>query len=32
MESAIGTVLQFSPDDIAKIEKKKLEDGYWGIF
>lgn len=32
MESAIGTVLQFSSDDIAKIEKKKLEDGYWGIF
>jgi hypothetical protein len=32
MESAIGTVLQFSTDDIAKIEKKKEEDGYWGIF
>jgi len=31
MEVAIGTVLQFTPDDIAKIEAKKTE-GSWGIF
>ena len=31
MEPAIGTVLQFTPDDIAKIEAKKTE-GSWGIF
>jgi hypothetical protein len=32
MEGAIGTVLQFTPDDIAKIEKKKTESDYWGLF
>ena len=32
MEGAIGTVLQFSPEDIAKIEKKKSESDYWGLF
>ena len=32
MESAIGTVLQFTPDDISKIEKKKAEGDYWGLF
>lgn len=32
MEGAIGTVLQFTPDDIAKIEQKKNETGYWGLF
>ena len=32
MEGAIGTVLQFTPDDIAKIEKKKIEGDYWGLF
>ena len=31
MEVAIGTVLQFTPDDKAKIEAKKAE-GSWGIF
>jgi hypothetical protein len=31
MEVAIGTVLQFTPDEIAKIESKKAEGG-WGIF
>ena len=29
MEGAIGTVLKFSPDDIAKIEKKKQENDAW---
>ena len=29
MEGAIGTVLQFTPDDIAKIEAKKSEGDYW---
>eukprot|EP00934_Nitzschia_sp_Nitz4_P005965 Nitzschia sp. Nitz4//scaffold2_size372955//175278//176710//NITZ4_000421-RA/size372955-snap-gene-0.30-mRNA-1//1//CDS//3329546772//5955//frame0 len=32
MEGAIGTVLQFTPDDIAKIEQKKKESDYWGLF
>lgn len=32
MEAAIGTVLQFSPEDIEKIEQKKNENGYWGLF
>eukprot|EP00980_Cylindrotheca_fusiformis_P010106 scaffold2243_cov122-Cylindrotheca_fusiformis.AAC.22 len=29
MEGAIGTVLQFTPEDIAKIEEKKAESDYW---
>lgn len=29
MEGAIGTVLQFTPDDVAKIEAKKAESDYW---
>lgn len=29
MESAIGTVLQFTPDDLAKIEKKRAEAESW---
>lgn len=29
MEGAIGTVLQFSPLDIEKIEAKKAENDYW---
>jgi hypothetical protein len=29
MEGAIGTVLKFSPDDIARIEAKKQEDESW---
>lgn len=29
METAIGTVLQFTPDDIAKIEAKKAAGDYW---
>ena len=32
MEAAIGTVLQFTPEDITKIEQKKAEGDYWGIF
>ena len=28
MESAIGVVLQFTPDDIVKIEKKKAESWF----
>lgn len=28
MEKAIGTVLQFSPDDLDKIEKKKNESWF----
>ena len=32
MEGAICTVLQFTPEEIARIEKKKAEDGYWGLF
>ena len=32
MEGAIGTVLQFTPDDISRIEKKKAESDYWGLF
>ena len=32
MEGAIGTVLQFTPEDITKIEQKKAEGDYWGIF
>mmetsp|Transcript_69327 Transcript_69327/g.191918 ORF Transcript_69327/g.191918 Transcript_69327/m.191918 type:complete len:172 (+) Transcript_69327:86-601(+) len=32
MEGAIGTVLGFSQDDIEKIEQKKHESGYWGLF
>jgi hypothetical protein len=31
MEVAIGTVLQFTPEDKAQIEAKKAE-GSWGIF
>jgi hypothetical protein len=31
MEIAIGTVLQFTPEDKAKIEANKAE-GSWGIF
>ena len=29
MEGAIGTVLKFSAEDIAKIEKKKAENEAW---
>jgi hypothetical protein len=29
MEGAIGTVLMFTPEDIAKIEQKKSESDYW---
>jgi hypothetical protein len=29
MEGAIGTVLKFKPEDIAKIDKKKLENEAW---
>ena len=32
MEGAIGTVLQFTPEEIAKIEQKKNETSYWGLF
>jgi hypothetical protein len=32
MEGAIGTVLGFSQEDIEKIEQKKNDDGYWGLF
>jgi hypothetical protein len=32
MESAIGTVLQFTPEDISKIDAKKAESDYWGLF
>jgi hypothetical protein len=32
MEGAIGTVLQFTPEDISRIETKKAESDYWGIF
>ena len=32
MEGAIGTILQFTPEDIEKIEQKKNESGYWGLF
>jgi hypothetical protein len=32
MEGAIGTVLQFTPDDMEKIEQKKNAAGYFGIF
>lgn len=32
MEGAIGTVLQFTPEDITRIEKKKAEGDYWGLF
>ena len=29
METAIGTVLQFTPDELSKIEKKKTESESW---
>ena len=29
MEGAIGTVLKFTPADIAKIDKKKQENDTW---
>eukprot|EP00751_Fragilariopsis_kerguelensis_P007460 CAMPEP_0170787750 /NCGR_PEP_ID=MMETSP0733-20121128/18470_1 /TAXON_ID=186038 /ORGANISM="Fragilariopsis kerguelensis, Strain L26-C5" /LENGTH=544 /DNA_ID=CAMNT_0011134019 /DNA_START=147 /DNA_END=1781 /DNA_ORIENTATION=- len=32
MENAIGTVLKFTPDDIAAIEKKKTDEASWGLF
>jgi hypothetical protein len=32
MEKAIGTVLKFTPSDIAIIEKKKTDDASWGLF
>lgn len=32
MEGAIGTVLLFTPEDIEKIEQKKRESDYWGLF
>lgn len=32
MEGAIGTVLQFTPEDVEKIEQKKRENDYWGLF
>lgn len=31
MEGAIGTVLQFTPDDIARIKSKKAESDYWSL-
>jgi len=32
METAIGTVLKFTPSDIAAIEKKKEEEQSWGAY
>jgi GRIP domain len=32
MEGAIGTVLQFTPEDISRIESKKAASDYWGLF
>lgn len=32
MEAAIGTVLKFTPDDTAAIEKKKMDDESWGAY
>ena len=32
MEAAIGTVLKFTPGDIAAIEKKKEDDASWGVY
>lgn len=32
METAIGTVLKFTPADIAAIEKKKTDDASWGAY
>jgi hypothetical protein len=32
MEIAIGTVLQFTPDDLAKVKAKKDADESWGLF
>lgn len=29
MEGAIGTVLKFTPEDVSRIEKKKLENDSW---
>lgn len=29
MEGAIGTVLKFTPEDVARIEAKKQEDESW---
>lgn len=29
MEGAIGTVLKFTQEDMARIEKKKAADGSW---
>jgi GRIP domain len=32
METAIGTVLQFTPDDLSRIKQKKEYDASWGLF
>lgn len=32
MEGAIGTVLQFTPEDFEKIQQKKNESGYFNYF
>ena len=32
METAIGTVLKFTPDDIAAIQKKKTDESSWGNY
>ena len=32
MESAIGTVLKFTPSDISSIKKKKEEEATWGSY
>ncbi len=29
MEGAIGTILKFTPDDVAKIEQKRAENDRW---
>jgi len=32
MEAAIGTVLQFTPEELKKIKEKKEYDASWGLF
>mmetsp|Transcript_11406 Transcript_11406/g.26805 ORF Transcript_11406/g.26805 Transcript_11406/m.26805 type:complete len:499 (+) Transcript_11406:213-1709(+) len=32
METAIGTVLKFTPDDVSAINKKKEDDSSWGAY
>ena len=32
METAIGTVLKFTPGDIAAIQKKKADDASWSAY